>query len=419
VPGLPTDIGYAFGETHLGQTNLPMTAFVKYINGTDPKNATESYNYMQGFSATGGVVTDLGGNPTTLMMSGDPVVWRGWIDTNPDDCRQLISSGPFTLAVGDSQEVVVAVCVGQGTYQLSSITDLRSTVLVAKAAYQHRYDLPSEPSSPEMVIDIMPRVCPNVLTLYLDLPPMGPAKRSPLPPAVRDPNGYFTPVAVCGTPSLDVRDIDSLSLKLAGVRLSGFAYRDVTSPGVPDNTCDCLRGTPDGRVDLIAQVHNVRLYGALDNSPSGERVPVLCTGRLTDGRLLESSDCVSYRLQYLTDIVGTAESDGSDGVPDVKRTSAPDIATAGTRLDANYPNPFNAATTISYHLDHEGHVTLEVFNVLGQRTAVLVNDAQSAGQHDVTWTGKDEREEDVASGMYYYRLRTDDGVQSRKMILLK
>jgi len=84
-------------------------------------------------------------------------------------------------------------------------------------------------------------------------------------------------------------------------------------------------------------------------------------------------------------------------------------------LFQNYPNPFNPTTTIKYALPKASKVKLEVFNVLGQKVAVLVNTHKAAGYHQVTFNGSG-----LPSGVYYYRMETDKGfVQTRKLVLLK
>jgi len=85
----------------------------------------------------------------------------------------------------------------------------------------------------------------------------------------------------------------------------------------------------------------------------------------------------------------------------------------------NYPNPFNAATSISFALPEDAQVTLEVYNVLGQRVRKLVDDYLPAGKHTVHFDARNEHGEDLASGIYFYRLQTDHTVATKKMILLK
>jgi hypothetical protein len=100
--------------------NLPMTAFAKYINGTDPDTYWESYNYMRGLEPDGSpIVNPVTGTVTPYMVSGDPVSGSGWIDESSADRRFMLSCGPLTMAPSDTQEVVVAVLIGAGEAELS------------------------------------------------------------------------------------------------------------------------------------------------------------------------------------------------------------------------------------------------------------------------------------------------------------
>ncbi len=89
------------------------------------------------------------------------------------------------------------------------------------------------------------------------------------------------------------------------------------------------------------------------------------------------------------------------------------------QLHGNFPNPFNPTTTIGYSLPSATHVKLEVFNVLGQRITSLVNESQEAGKYEVIWDSKDEEGRKVASGIYFYRLTTDNVTANKRMVLLK
>lgn len=84
------------------------------------------------------------------------------------------------------------------------------------------------------------------------------------------------------------------------------------------------------------------------------------------------------------------------------------------KLHQNYPNPFNPTTTISYSLNEPAYVVLELFNLKGQRVVELVNQSQVAGNYHVTF---DARE--LGSGTYFYQIRANDMVLSKKMILVK
>ncbi|TVQ10405.1 MAG: T9SS C-terminal target domain-containing protein [Balneolaceae bacterium] len=83
-------------------------------------------------------------------------------------------------------------------------------------------------------------------------------------------------------------------------------------------------------------------------------------------------------------------------------------------LYQNYPNPFNPLTVIGFTLPADGEVRLEVFNILGERVAVLADERRPAGTHQVSFNASR-----LSSGVYLYRLTTGDRVQTRKMVLIK
>ena len=84
------------------------------------------------------------------------------------------------------------------------------------------------------------------------------------------------------------------------------------------------------------------------------------------------------------------------------------------QLSQNYPNPFNPSTTIEYSLPVNSNVKLVVYDALGNQLEVLYSGESSAGNHSVTWNA-----DNYASGIYFYRLESDNFVQARKMLLLK
>ena len=91
----------------------------------------------------------------------------------------------------------------------------------------------------------------------------------------------------------------------------------------------------------------------------------------------------------------------------------------GPQLAQNAPNPFNSQTILSYFLHAPGPARLEVFALTGQRVAVLHQGPQQAGYHRLRWNGRDAAGRPVASGMYLYRLVTDEAVLTRKLMLLR
>lgn len=89
------------------------------------------------------------------------------------------------------------------------------------------------------------------------------------------------------------------------------------------------------------------------------------------------------------------------------------------RLAQNYPNPFNASTNIRFELPSAGHAELSVYDLLGRRVAVLLDDFISAGDHVVTWDGRAGDGNTMATGVYFYRLRAADFDETKKMLLVK
>ena len=103
--------------------------------------------------------------------------------------------------------------------------------------------------------------------------------------------------------------------------------------------------------------------------------------------------------------------------------AAPLAGQAGTpprqfELFQNHPNPFNPSTSIPYRLPAPANVRLEVFNLLGQQVATLVDEEQQAGLHTATWNGTDAAGRPVAAGLYLYRIWGGGVSQTRRMVLL-
>ncbi len=90
------------------------------------------------------------------------------------------------------------------------------------------------------------------------------------------------------------------------------------------------------------------------------------------------------------------------------------IAPTEYSLSQNYPNPFNPNTIIKYSLLKQSHVTLSIFDILGRRVKLLVNEIQQAGNYRITLNAQR-----FASGIYYYRIQSNDFVQTKKMVILK
>lgn len=97
----------------------------------------------------------------------------------------------------------------------------------------------------------------------------------------------------------------------------------------------------------------------------------------------------------------------------------PMIPIVSTRLDSNYPNPFNPSTTIRYSLKEAGPVSINIYNIKGQLVCTLVQDIKEAGNHTVTWNGLDKNNSYVSSGIYFYKMNAGNYSSTKKMIMMK
>jgi hypothetical protein len=175
VAGAPTDSAIVDGKWIHGYKNLPMASFVVYCNSTfpaiqdppsgDPNFAEICYDYMRGKAGT---VHQLLYSPTTgqpmfKWFSGDPIAGTGDIPTNfplgvfgGQDIRVMLSAGPFTLAKGDTQEVVGAYMIAKGSSNLNSITLLKQNGTIAQDAFNSNFVVPSAPPMPTINVAQLP-----------------------------------------------------------------------------------------------------------------------------------------------------------------------------------------------------------------------------------------------------------------------
>ena len=86
---------------------------------------------------------------------------------------------------------------------------------------------------------------------------------------------------------------------------------------------------------------------------------------------------------------------------------------------SNYPNPFNASTTISFGLREAENINLAVYDIVGRLVKTLIDEKMDAGEHSIIWDGEDTAGKSVASGIYFYSINIDNKVFSNRMLLLK
>jgi hypothetical protein len=89
------------------------------------------------------------------------------------------------------------------------------------------------------------------------------------------------------------------------------------------------------------------------------------------------------------------------------------------KLYSNYPNPFNPSTTITYQIPRNEHVSLKIYNLLGQLISTLADDEKPAGKYSILWNGRDDANAEISSGVYIYKLTAGSFNQTKRMLLLK
>ena len=146
-----------------------------------------------------------------------------------------------------------------------------------------------------------------------------------------------------------------------------------------------------------------------DGGPATEALMVLPSGVFVDGAgHLYIADSGNNRIRKVN-LNPTVVAD----------QMKPDQTATAFTLAQNYPNPFNPHTRIDYQLAQAGPVSLTIYNTLGQRLRVLVQEKRAAGVHQVAWDGRDASGREVADGVYVYRLASSHGVLTRRMLRLK
>jgi hypothetical protein len=162
--------------------------------------------------------------------------------------------------------------------------------------------------------------------------------------------------------------------------------------GIPSYSWDMTAGSLSDSITLEGQTGVISGRAtSLDTSHFTIRVTDSNTPPLTDVQ----------HLTLVTSICDDAEDDNGSVLPEE------------FVLRQNYPNPFNPVCNIEYALPTDCHVTLTVYNILGQKVEVLVDEYQDAGSKLVKWDGKDERGREVTSGVYFYRIKAGDFAEAK------
>ncbi len=204
----------------------------------------------------------------------------------------------------------------------------------------------------------------------------------------------------------------------------------VSSTSVPGSIGKTSSSTANavggGMVYALDSADNVAGYGITDGVTGAYNISDLSPGTYTV--MMDNSEYTTGTVSNITatyDASGNAVPAtnvniqvGSDIVTSVK--AAVNISIPKTySLEQNYPNPFNPTTQIRFNLPQTQKITLTVYNLLGQKVAIISDGIYQAGTHVVTWNGRNDQGSAVSTGVYFYQLNGQGFTITKKMILLK
>jgi hypothetical protein len=204
---------------------------------------------------------------------------------------------------------------------------------------------------------------------------------------------------------------------------SGYSVDDL-APGAPLGLAGEQFFTPVGlrlswEGNSESDLASYRIYRGADASfvpGQGNLIVVTADEEYFDG---EWTWDAGYWYKVSAVDVNDNESAHAVLAPDIVTGDDPMPVPAETFLAQNYPNPFNPITTIAFGLKSDGSVNLSVYDAAGRLVTELINESRPAGKYATVWNGRSKNETPAASGVYFYKLVTEEFSKTRKMILLR
>jgi outer membrane protein assembly factor BamB len=222
-------------------------------------------------------------------------------------------------------------------------------------------------------------------------------------------------------------DVLAASWAHYALALSGADGHELWRNNVGDDVW-AVRSTDDVTGDSVSEVIAGSFNGnvILINGSTGETI----WSTHTDARILTIRPIADINGDSIPDIIaGQQMQNGIGGrvflIAGGNRTGPDEIDTDELMAPndylalRNYPNPFNAETIISYDLPVATHVVLEIYNIMGQRLRVLLDEPQQAGAHNIIWNARDNEFNTVSSGVYFARLVAGDVKSTQKLVVLR
>ncbi|MFQ5605839.1 MAG: phytase [bacterium] len=203
-------------------------------------------------------------------------------------------------------------------------------------------------------------------------------------------------------------------------------YRNVAVPW--QETGLIWKNAPEISGNPLSQLRSVALEEQVEFDVTAA---IVGNGTYSFGMVNKTSDRVIYSsretvnppilvIEMNQQTTKSAKTSQSELKPSLETKSAKLSELPGAfALGSNYPNPFNAETTITYSLPQDTQVTLSIYNLLGQSVRVLVNKTETAGYKKVRWNGRNHRGQEMASGIYFVKLEVQGRVFYNKIILQK
>jgi hypothetical protein len=242
---------------------------------------------------------------------------------------------------------------------------------------------------------------------------------------------FTVPILISHDEDLAAMDIPLTFSK--GVTLTSVTFENTAVAGFDVKIANIDQQSNRVTIGLIDMVNAPKSNSNLKPAASGENRIANLHFTLDDPTLqtLEigtfTSEAPMHELMFVYN-------DYVDGVPNVRdlnpefsgsnislssRTPSGAVLPMEFSLSQNVPNPFNPSTDISFALPRDSKVSLTIYNVLGQHVTTLVDDYMAAGYRTISWNGTDQTGRTVASGVYFYKLKTDDFSSTKKMMMLK
>jgi hypothetical protein len=348
-------------------------------------SAQRYYNLMRGF--TPGIDLD---NPTPWLddtgaatkfpLAGDPVAGTGDLDSNPADRRMLMNVGPFEIAVGDTQEILLSISGGIADDYLGSVTALKNNASDAKDFMNSKIGIEDENSFEFNSISWYPGDTDhNGIVDASDIISIG---------------MYFSRTNIqpisSGIGSLEWLERSLITLSSSSGNIS---MADVNSDGIVDEQDVVGIGVHWGNMYTIE--------GETTSLWNNEEVYNLSPDQKTGfEKLYQSLHGESEPIQEMRAILKTIL---GIGVP------------TEFSLQQNYPNPFNSGTTIKFSLPKPAIVNLSVYNVLGQIVDVPINNIPyQPGNFNLKYENNS-----LSSGVYFLRMGSGEWSAIKKTMLLK